>query len=861
MKRLILFLVLVSTGIFVLLLLKEDEDELAPPPPRYDQTANGALTEQPPAPAVEENGLPGDAAGRAGGPKPVARPGGSDPAVADPSAGGPGETSGSGGARQDPQEANASSSESAGDGQGGFLVKDMELTITETYTHEDGRTEEVVAVILGVGYMNQIKGTNLVQADNVSFTFFDLTPDERPVAAGTSDHATLFAEEGSDQSVLDSQLNRNFILRGNVDVKLQATGPVAGETRLLSDLLYFEENRIRSDVDGGPVRIISDRTEIEGLGMEIDLEKRTLTFEKDMTVRGTRFEMPVFQIGAAPPIVEPPAGGEEAASGEEAAGTDEPVTITCGGPFLFKGEQAGEERQAADSLLGSGTLHFAGGVVAFRGERRLVSESLDMVFEKNPAGDLQLKSFEAGSGKEPVCLTSETGRIFCRTLLWRTEPGGTLARLIGDPLIDGVELPAVTGGAVSLYQMSARDEVTVATSDLPDAGGSRISIHLKQDGRIRPAPDAAGPETPDFFMEGDDIRIVLVSTAGEGGEGEAASAPSYSPEELRITGHARVVMDGLFEADEIVMGLQPRRNGALRTVTLSGSALLQREEFRLSAPEIVIFTSPNVATEIVTEQAFTMTISLDGFSGSRGGTSRLAGGEVTATGTKRLRLTWPEKGGGAARQRESNKLEIEGPYAIHVDLGEGENVRMRGSEAFVMGTSLFEGAPLTILDLMGAPHIELTRTRAESMTLDCGQARLELNHATPSPGKKTPEAGRDGLGPALQSGGGSGFFSKSIVKSIEALQDVVLTYGSSRITCATVDWDLTSDLLSADGGDGPVTIETEYGMKISGRRFLLRPDREEMSILEPGAFVIRGQNPPAAVEAAAEERESGGKRP
>jgi hypothetical protein len=99
------------------------------------------------------------------------------------------------------------------------------------------------------------------------------------------------------------------------------------------------------------------------------------------------------------------------------------------------------------------------------------------------------------------------------------------------------------------------------------------------------------------------------------------------------------------------------------------------------------------------------------------------------------------------------------------------------------------------------------------------------------------------------------------VKKIEALQDVVLYYGTSRISCESVEWNLTSDFLAAEGGDDPVVIETEYGMKISGKRFLLRPEREEMTILEPGAFIIRGGQPPAATEGAVSERESGGKAP
>jgi len=201
-------------------------------------------------------------------------------------------------------------------------------------------------------------------------------------------------------------------------------------------------------------------------------------------------------------------------------------------------------------------------------------------------------------------------------------------------------------------------------------------------------------------------------------------------------------------------------------------------------------------------------------------------------------------------------MQIFGPYRIEIlpsgtteNAGNGDRIFLSGSEHFQMGTSPTEETFLIILVMAGRVHADLVGPAAEAVggglkknqqkkaTLDCQQAEIHLVPAAP-PAASPPQSGRSGL--ALTPKRPS--FSGGPVKKVFALHSVRLCYGNSAVMCNSLDWNLPDDLLIAEGASGDekeeglAVVEMNEVIKVSGRKILLRPEKEDVTIIKPLAI-------------------------
>ncbi len=838
LKRLFLFVILFSSGLFILFFfMEEDEPEVIPPPPSSFNEGNTG------APAGAPAGAPVGA--------PVGTDAGAMPEEGDlqiPSFEPPG--------NRDTDQAN---------------MQDATLTMMETLAKEDGTTEKVLAARFHVAFISRIRDSNELRANDVSFTFYDKTPRRRPVAEGTADHAVLVALGGGESSITDLEFGKDLVLKDNVRVKLLAendkVGEKAAETILLAPLLFLEEKRIRAPLseDGNDrVTILSSGIEIAGRGMEADLEKGSLSFQKEIRVEGTDFDMPALF-----PNPSAPTDGKECVS--------EPLVISCGGPFLFEGDRAekiadstadnNEANRDFGSLIKKGTLSFAGGVTVTCGGNSLEGDDMTMAIARNPKGELTLSSIKSGELKPGVSIDAMEGTTRCRTFEWLSGETGTLTRLLGKPMIEGLSLPTIPGlpdeGEGGLYNLSAGKEISIEATDAGEGREAGVIVHLLGGGSIFPAGAAGAGKPP--LVAGKEIHIHLKPRERQEGateeEGDVRKSTGFLPDLIRVTGNAAARLeDVLLEADEITMTLEPGATG-LRRLTLSGEGVLHQGEYSLQSQDIVIRTVPGITrdgsddkvdfTEILAGDGFVLTLSLDEFgqNGKTEGDARRERGEkkaglITARGDGTVRMSWYDR---ESKEPSAEKIkpnmQIFGPYEIDVDLGKGDRVMIHGKEMLDMGTSTFEESLVTILALKGSPHIRMMQGKSEAMRLDCNEAWVTFDHtaaaehAAATGKNKTPETERSAFGPTPGGDENTGFFTSNIVRRLEAKGEVDLCYGFTQVTCDSVDWRLPKDRLVADGGGKPVVIIWNM-MKLSGSRFLLKPTSEYWEICDPAAFVL-----------------------
>lgn len=842
MKRLFLFMILFCSGIVVLMLFMEEEEAVIPDLlPDVPETV-----EAPPDPsgAGEEAGAPATLP--------------TDSVVTNGNEEGP------------PAQAS---------------VRDFEWPRMVDYVEEDGTVIQVPGELYNVGYMEMKTGSNICDAEDVKIKIYDRTPARRVVARVSSKAAVFFSKGDRNDILGNSEFHSHFILKDNVEVRLVGERPKAGgpggETVILSQHIVIEEDmdtvdpeqdariaRITSPLeseDGGHVRIISSEMDISGRGMTVDLVEKTLAFEKDIVISGTEFKIPELFPGegeAAPGT--PPVGKDGTAEAARDGEPEEPIVIRCGGPFLFAGVEAADvggrdaassRETTADSLLSSGTLSFTGGVTATRGANRLDCDTLFIRFDEDTAGSPQLSTFKAISSRDrQTVMTTDSGVVRSRDLEWFVTEAGSRSILTGRPVIEDIVLPSVgaEGGDDVLYVMSAEKEITLDASVDEEAQATGLEVLLTGAAEIRPAVE---PENPDksISIAGETILLSLKSKDESGGrettdndsssnsdesaEGDdSASLGAFMPEEIRITGNARVTMQGQLEADEIVMTMESGKDGLRQVVTLDGDAVLSTEDFRLESTRIVIRTIPGVVTRISTAEGFDMDLSLEGFSGAARDTAAAdKTTNISAEGDGILELWWPDAPAGGEPADHRN-MRINGPYDIRIDMEDESRIVMRGNDRFTMGTNLHEGALITSLELTGSPHMSMARRGQERMALDCREAYIDLDHSAAEEPEEAEPAEPGGI-LTPESDPQSGFFTTSIVRRIQALHDVRLKYGSSRIRCDSIDWDLPDDRMVAEGGGEPVTLETVGGgMRLTGSRFLLKPEREEWTILDPEAF-------------------------
>jgi len=184
-------------------------------------------------------------------------------------------------------------------------------------------------------------------------------------------------------------------------------------------------------------------------------------------------------------------------------------------------------------------------------------------------------------------------------------------------------------------------------------------------------------------------------------------------------------------------------------------------------------------------------------------------------------------------------MQISGLYSIDMELEGGDRVHVKGNEALKMGSNMYEGSLLTIFDLSGGLSIDVKRRGAEEISLECANGRITLDQSAAAKPKKKKT---DYFGPILGENRSPTLYSKGIIRRIEARKNVFLCYGSSKVKCESVSWNLPADLLVADGGGGPVVVEMSM-MKLSGKRFLLRPEEESWEIVDPDAFFVASTSP------------------
>lgn len=850
MKRLLLFLALFSSSLLILYTFFMDEgEEVVIPPPQVLDEGLGAVESNTPASAraerdgavvsdrsgapdgtgsTEESPLPGGASSlgtpNAGDETGTATP---EPIelekTRNPGAVPPGNLSGRRGARQ----RNRSDE--------GFEATDLEKLIKTTWKNEDGTTREITEAIIRMGHVKQEQGTNRLVAEDVSFTFFDGTPLEKIVATGTSKKALFFTESELNETLQNIKFRPDCLLKDDVQVKLVGAG--GADADVFSDILLLEENKISAPATSehsGRVRIVTDTMEVAGTGMEIDLEARILRFEKEIRIDGTDFSMPdLADLGPTAPKGAPPTG--------------EPVVITCGGPFLFTGDARGngEKSDRPEALLGSGTLSFEGGVTAVRGNRKLQAETMTMRFDRAGDRQLGLVSLKASSPEDSrTRMDADFGQLFCRALLWDAGSGAGRSRMKGSPVIENIRFGALPGqpGIVEglFYRMTARDEIALDMIEGDSESENGLLLTLVGGGRIEPMA-GSGADEKTFFLEGDAVEFLLVAAPPADGA-EESGTPAYLPSEIRINGRARVQLEGVLEADEIVLALGSSERGSRLSITMTRNAVLKHDAFWLESEEILIRVFSDGLTDISSECGFAMGVSLDAFSGTKTAGDGPLENEITVEGDRSLRLWWPgEEASRELSDAEKRALKIEGGYTIHVARPGQETITITGKERFDMGTGQHEGAQLTTLRLIGAPHIAMSRDNVEEMSLDCGDATVDLDHNAPLAREESDVIEEmDDFGPVLSHRTKPGFFTKSLVRKIVALRDVRLCYGSNIILCDSIDWDLPADLLVAGGAGEPVRIAAGLA-RLSGDRIEIKPEKEEIRVLNPKALFPEGQ--------------------
>jgi|GEM_PF-4710307 len=851
MKRLLLFLALFSSSLLILyaFFLEKDEDVVVPPPTVFDEdsTEGGPRAPEPPPPDRSADEATGDSGE---GDIEAAASGSADqPSPSEPS---PPPID-----LQNSPNRDANSREDSPARRGarphnqpaaGFEATDLEHPIMAEWKNEDGSTREVTAAIIRMGHVKQEKGTNRLVAEGVSFTFFDRTPQEQIVATGTSDSALFFTESEINETLQNIKFRHDCLLKDNVRVKLLGGG--GADTAIYSDILLLEENKISAPALGeysGRVRIVTDTMEVAGTGMEIDLAARSVYFEKDIRIDGTDFSMPtIVDLGAE--------------VDKKQTTAKEPVVITCGGPFLFTsdGRRGGKDSDRSDALIGSGTLSLEGGVTASRAARDLHADTMTMRFDKDGEGRLGLVSLQADSKDDRgTQMGADFGQLFSRSLVWDVTSGAARSRMVGAPVIEKIHFGALPGQPAAaeglLYRMTARDEISLEMIEGGSGDETGLLLTFVGGGRIEPMP-GSGAEDKAFFLEGDAVDFFLVA-APSGDDGAQSEAPAYVPREIRINGRARVQLEGVLEADEIVMTLGTSERGSRLAVTMTRNAVLRHDAFWLESEEILIRVFSDGLTDVSTESGFAMGVSLDAFSGIEAAGAKPLENQITAEGDRTLRLWWPgeeaprrEEGAAASGDRadaERRALKIEGGYTIHVARPGQEAVTITGTERFDMGTGRHEGVQLTTLRLNGSPHIVMSRDGVDEMSLDCGEATVDLDHNAPvargeaARGETEAAEERDDFGPVLSHRTKPGFFTKSLVRKIVALRDVRLCYGSNVILCDSIDWDLPSDLLVAKGAGEPVRIASGP-LRYSGDMIKIEPEKEKFSILNPRVLVPEG---------------------
>ena len=848
MKRLLLFLVLFSSSLLILWAFVMDEgDEVVVPPPKIqdddprhagsDASGRSEFAADPSAPERSGSGArPGEE--RLSGAAIETAPATTGPgiAAADPIelAGSPGTPAGVSDAPGGRSRPGRPSPE-----EEGFEATDLEQPIETEWKNEDGTTRKIAVATIRLGHVKQEMGTNRLLAEDVSFTFFDRTPRERPVATGTSEKAVLFTEGEINQTLQNIKLRHDCVLKD--DVKVTLLGENGANTDVFADILYLEENRISSPAVGehtGRVRIKTDTMEIAGTEMEIDLAARTLFFKKDIRIDGTDFVMPdLVSLEAA-----------EAPGEKKEPSLEGPIVITCGGPFLFSGtpvEKGELSDRPEEALLGSGTLTFEGGVTASRGDRKLVSETMTMRFDKGDDGRLGLVSMKAESPSDGgTSMDADFGQLLCRALLWDAGSGPARSRMVGSPVIENLRFGAFPGQPERaedlLYRITARDEIALDMIEGDGNSKNPVRLTLIGGGRIEPMSGSdAGRKA--FFLEGDAVESTLVAADVPEGAGSDRS-PGYLPSEIRIKGRARVQMDGMLEADEIVMTLGSGERGSRLTVNLIRNAALKHEAFWLESEAILIRIFSDGLTDISTDSGFALGVSLDAFSGTEKKEAAGTGNEIAAEGDRSLRLWWPgEETGGSAPTAERRALKIEGNYTIHVKRPGQEKVVITGKKRFNMGTGQLEGVQLTTLRLVGSPHVAMYRAGVEEMSLDCDEATIDLDHNAPlARDDSGAEEKRDEFGPVLSHRTKAGFFTRSLVRKIVALREVRLCYGSRIILCDSIEWDLPADLLVADGAGRPVQI-VDGLIRTACERIEINPEAETIIIIGPRVLFPEGR--------------------
>jgi|GEM_PF-3276562 len=770
---------------------------------------------------------------------------------------------------------------SKADEPSGSFVRDLKLPVREEIIGDDGMPQEVLVALIKAGEVRDDPAQSEVHAKEVDFTLYDRTTAEKPVARGSADRAVLFAADNSAQSILQTSFTKEFLLQGNVEIRLLDRQGRESGTYLLSDHLILAEDQIKAPLvsrdgrKGSPVQVFSEGMEITGRGMVADLDRGWLRFDEDIRIDVTRFEIPVFLLEDE--VVGTGGGGttgskkrNSTAATEGASGNDErgngdkiaeKVTVTCDGPFTF--QQREERPQSgngdADPLRGGGTLSFFDNIVVTRGETTLDCDELVMELGEDSRGQVGLESFHAASPESQVVISSPAGQARCGRIEWRKDTSGSFAWLRQQPVFDRLAIPSLSGGtdgdrSNQLFRLTAGNDVSVKVIESPNGGRDRIVLHFQGGGELSPSAGTSA-DAKSFSVTGKEIFLTLRAaerTASADGEHRSL----YQPEEVRVVGDAMIVMDGFVSAEEIVMKMEGSAPQSPRTLSLNGRAEVGRDDFNLRSDNLYVKMIPDLVSDITTDEGFILNITFTGLGGAdqAGGTqadeSRAEGGHVLVNGEGTLRLWWPENLEQPVQESPlpNRNGRIDGPYIIDIDTTRGEHAHITGQERFLLTTSTYEGRAYTILELGGSPHLALTRSGEKVYSLDCSRANVHLD-----PSRTIEDELVEGGGPApvlplvFPSKSGSNLPESSrVIRKIQASGPVHLCYFTSRtsLDCHSISWNLRDDRLIADGGADPVSVLMFGRMRFSGRRILLRPDREELTILKPEALFFHDGNPP-----------------
>lgn len=716
---------------------------------------------------------------------------------------------------------------------GRAAVWDLTRDIMKTVKNRDGSTREVRQAVLHVAHMIQAEQKDMLLATDVSFTFFDGTPQQKIVAEGTAGQATLFSDDETEKPILDATFSRNFVLRDNVRLDIFDSKGRSGNLLVEADTLIFEEQRIfcpLSDDGADRVTIRTGGMDISGRGMTVDTDGASFLFEKGIVIKGTKFRMSFLDITgknqAAGKAAEPSEEDDTIIKEEKET---EPIHITCDGPLLFKGERPDKSDPNDMSPVSKGELVFENNIRASRGPHSLFCDTLKLSLDKDEKGDFQLVNLLAESGDARVRSSSPDGTIECDLLRWWRTSDGTETHFEGSPQMQGFELPALSGdskeGKPALYSLEAEKEVSISMSVQPDSVTPNVTIHLAGGGRIGPDD----PETEDAFkVSGDDILIDLTEKEKKK-KGEEGT--QYEPGRIRISGNAVVEKEGRLSGNEIVLDLEYGPEGTVQILTLSGNAEVAQEGFSLQSNSLIVKMIPGFLTEITSSPAFYMTLALESLSWKKGDAATKKSGKISARGEGTVRLLWVESPYSREPSGEPNRsMTILGPFSFHIDLENDEKIDLVGRKSLNMATSHVDSELVSIIEVEEAVHILMEKKGSASSSLRCGKAYLHIADMANRPEENDSQT------------------ATNLIRRIKAFSNVVLYYGTSRLTCHSFDWNVPTDLLIAEGGDGPVVLEMEGTMKVTGRKFLLKPNREELTIFRPDAIFSEKKDDPAPEE-------------